>query len=58
MPNIENLINGDSDQFRKEVYDALYNKVKEHLHNKKQEIAATIYSDDFEEECTECDQNN
>lgn len=54
MPNVESLIGGDSEQFRKQVYDALYDKVKEQLQNKKQEIAATIYSSEGEEESEEC----
>jgi hypothetical protein len=57
MPNVENLLSGDMDQFRKEVHDALYDKIKVQLHNKKQEIAADIYSDDSEE-CSECDNND
>ena len=43
----------NSDEFRKEIHSALYNKIKEKLQDKKTEMAMTLYD---EEPCEECEE--
>jgi len=55
---IDSLLNDNSEDFRKLVHDALYDKIKDKLQSRKTEIAASLYepSEETEEECEECDQ--
>jgi len=41
---INNLLNGDLDGFRKNIFDTLYTKAGEQLDNRKVEIANNLYS--------------
>jgi hypothetical protein len=53
MSIIDSLLKDDSDEFRKEIHSALYNKIKEKLQDKKTEMAMTLYD---EEPCEECEE--
>ena len=53
MSIIDSLFKDDSDEFRKEIHSALYNKIKEKLQDKKTEMAMTLYD---EEPCEECEE--
>lgn len=53
MSIIDSLLRDDSDEFRKEIHSALYNKIKEKLQDKKTEMAMTLYD---EEPCEECEE--
>lgn len=46
MSIIDSLLKDDSDEFRKEIHSALYNKIKEKLQDKKTEMAMTLYDED------------
>lgn len=48
--DIENLINGNSDDFRKDIQTALYDKVKDRLQDMKVEVAMTLYDDEIPED--------
>lgn len=53
MSIIDSLLKDDSDEFRKEIHAALYNKIKEKLQDKKTEMAMTLYD---EEPCEDCEE--
>jgi hypothetical protein len=53
MSIIDSLLKDDSDEFRKEIHSALFNKIKEKLQDKKTEMAMTLYD---EEPCEECEE--
>ena len=53
MTLIDSLMQDNSDEFRKEIHSALYNKIKEKLQDKKTDMAMTLYD---EEPCEECEE--
>jgi hypothetical protein len=53
MSIIDSLLQDNSDDFRKEIHSALFNKIKEKLQDKKTEMAMTLYD---EEPCEECEE--
>jgi len=53
MSIVDNLLQDNAEDFRKEIHAALYDKIKEKLQTKKTEIASTLYD---EQPCEECDE--
>jgi hypothetical protein len=47
---INNLVNGNLEDFRKDIFDTLYSKTGEVLENRKKEIAMNLYSQNEAEE--------
>lgn len=47
---INNLVNGNLEDFRKDIFDTLYSKAGEVLENRKKEIASNLYSQTETEE--------
>jgi len=53
MSYIDHLINDDSEEFRKHIHSALFDRIKEKLEHKKIEMASTLYDELPEEEPSE-----
>lgn len=47
---IDSLLNNKQENFRKEIHDSLYYKIKEKLEDKKLEIASALYQNNIPEE--------
>jgi hypothetical protein len=53
MSIVDNLLQDNAEDFRKEIHAALYDKIKEKLQDKKLEMAKTLYD---EEPCEDCEE--
>lgn len=57
MSTIDSLLNDNTEEFRKQIHDLLYDKIKDKLQAKKTEISASLYDESSENEpCDECEE--
>lgn len=58
MTNIDSLLQNKPEEFRNDIHASLYNIVKDKLHDKRIEVASSMFVDQDNKPCDDCEKEN